>query len=145
MCQESTFRMWTSTGRTESSRRSSEERHFPCAVRFFEKCIIYDGGARRYEIHEHVEEVLEFWEGIKERADKIDFKELLDEKIGYPTPISYEDWIEKNHYEKIRPADTKWLYRQEQGYIESMKNITLKELADQRITEFTDSLKKYML
>ena len=33
----------------------------------FEKCIIYDGGARRYEIHEHVEEVLEFWEGIKER------------------------------------------------------------------------------
>ena len=82
---------------------------------------------------------------IKERADKIDFKELLDEKIGYPTPISYEDWIEKNHYEKIRPADTKWLYRQEQGYIESMKNITLKELADQRITEFTDSLKKYML
>ena len=33
----------------------------------------------------------------------------------------------------------------EQGYIESMKNITLKELADQRITEFTDSLKKYML
>ena len=111
----------------------------------FEKCIIYDGGARRYEIHEHVEEVLEFWEGIKEREDKIDFKELLDEKIGYPTPISYEDWIEKNHYEKIRPADTKWLYRQEQGYIESMKNITLKELADQRITEFTDSLKKYML
>ena len=82
---------------------------------------------------------------IKERADKIDFKELLDEKIGYSTPISYEDWIEKNHYEKIRPADTKWLYRQEQGYIESMKNITLKELADQRITEFTDSLKKYML
>ena len=44
----------------------------------FEKCIIYDGGARRYEIHEHVEEVLEFWEGIKERADKIDFKELLE-------------------------------------------------------------------
>lgn len=34
VCQESTFWMWTSTGRTESSRRSSEERHFPCAVRF---------------------------------------------------------------------------------------------------------------
>ncbi len=39
----------------------------------FEKCIIYDGGARRYEIHEHVEEVLEFWEGIRDRADQIDF------------------------------------------------------------------------
>ncbi len=53
-------------------------------IPLFEKCIIYDGGARRYEIHEHVEEVLEFWEGILERADKIDFKELLDEKLGYP-------------------------------------------------------------
>ncbi|MFR0789628.1 MAG: hypothetical protein ACLSHW_02420 [Lachnospiraceae bacterium] len=30
--------------------------------------------------------------------------------------------------EKIRPADTKWLYRQEQGYVESMKDITLEEL-----------------
>lgn len=50
-----------------------------------------------------------------------------------------------NHYEKIRPADTKWLYRQEQGYVESMKNITLEELAQQRIDEFTGALRKYIL
>ena len=111
----------------------------------FEKCIIYDGGARRYEIHEHVEEVLEFWEGIRERAEKIDFKELLDEKLGYSTPISYEEWVNANHYQKIRPADAKWLYRQELGYIESMKDITLKELAEQRIGEFTSALHKYIL
>ena len=111
----------------------------------FEKCIIYDGGARRYEIHEHVEEVLEFWNGIKERAGQIDFGTLLEEKLGYELPISYEDWIHANHYEKIRPADTKWLYRQEQGYVESMKNITLEELAQQRIDEFTGALRKYIL
>ena len=111
----------------------------------FEKCIIYDGGARRYEIHEHVEEVLEFWKGIRDRADRIDFAKLLEEKLGYELPVSYEDWIHYNHYEKIRPADTKWLYRQEQGYVESMKNITLKELAEQRIGEFTDALRKYIL
>lgn len=111
----------------------------------FEKCIIYDGGARRYEIHEHVEEVLEFWEGIRDRADRIDFRELLAEKLGYPLPVSYEDWVHYNPYEKIRPADTRWLYRQEQGIIESMKNITLKELAEQRIGEFTDALRKYIL
>lgn len=111
----------------------------------FEKCIIYDGGARRYEIHEHVEEVLEFWEGIRDRADRIDFAKFLEEKLGYELPVSYEDWIHYNHYEKIRPADTKWLYRQEQGYVESMKNITLKELAEQRIGEFTDALRKYIL
>ncbi len=77
-----------------------------------------------------------------ERADKIDFKELLDEKLGYPTPISYEDWLAHNHYQESSPADTKWLYRQEQGYIESMKNITLKELAEQRIGEFRSALRK---
>ena len=111
----------------------------------FEKCLIYDGGARRYEIHEHVKEVLEFWEGIEERADKIDFHKLLEEKLGYELPISFEDWIKVNHYEKIKPADVKWLYRQEQGYVESMKGISLKEMAQQRIEEFTEALKKYML
>lgn len=111
----------------------------------FEKCIIYDGGARRYEIHEHVEEVLEFWNGIAERADQIDFDKLLEEKLGYPLPISYEDWLHANHYEKIRPEDTKWLYRQEQGYVESMKGANLKELAEQRIAEFTRALRKYIL
>ena len=111
----------------------------------FEKCIIYDGGARRYEIHEHVKEVLEFWEGILERADRIDFEKLLEEKLGYPLPVSYEEWIALNHYDKIRPEDAGWLYRQEKGFVESIKTMTLKELAEQRIAEFTGALKKYML
>ena len=111
----------------------------------FEKCIIYDGGARRYEIHEHVEEVLAFWEGILKRADQIDFEELLAEKLGHALEISYEDWIAVNHYQKIRGADTRWLYQQERGYIESVRGISLKELAEQRIAEFTGTLKKYIL
>ena len=114
-------------------------------VDFYWKGGIVAPEFRRYEIHEHVEEVLEFWNGIKERAGQIDFGTLLEEKLGYELPISYEDWIHANHYEKIRPADTKWLYRQEQGYVESMKNITLEELAQQRIDEFTGALRKYIL
>ena len=111
----------------------------------FEKCIIYDGGARRYAIHEHVEEVLAFWEGILKRADQIDFEELLAEKLGHALEISYEDWIAVNHYQKIRRADTRWLYQQERGYIESVRGMSLKELAEQRIAEFTGTLKKYIL
>lgn len=111
----------------------------------FEKCIIYDGGARRYEIHEHVEEVLAFWEGILKRADQIDFEELLAEKLGHALEISYEDRIAVNHYQKIRRADTRWLYQQERGYIESVRGMSLKELAEQRIAEFTGTLKKYIL
>jgi hypothetical protein len=111
----------------------------------FEKCIIYDGGARRYEIHEHVEEVLEFWEGMLARADQINMKDLLEEKIGYPIPITYEDWLRCNHYEKLNPDQTKWLYRLEMGYIEGVKNVTLREIAEQRIAEFKKALRKYMI
>ena len=111
----------------------------------FEKCIIYDGGARRYEIHEHVEEVLAFWEGILKWADQIDFEELLAEKLGHALEISYEDWIAVNHYQKIRRADTRWLYQQERGAIESVRGMSLKELAEQRIAEFTGTLTKYIL
>ena len=111
----------------------------------FEKCIIYDGGARRYEIHVHVEEVLEFWKEMLARADKIDFKALLDEKLGYATPITFEDWVKANHYEKISTSVNKWLYKQEQGYVQSMQDVTLKEIAEERIQEFTTVLKKYIL
>ena len=78
----------------------------------FEKCTIYDGGSRRYEIHEHIEEVLEFWNGILERADSIDKQALLEEKLGHPLPISYEDWLKDCHYEKLDKKTTRWLYQQ---------------------------------
>ena len=73
------------------------------------------------------------------------FRKLLEEKLGYELPIDYEDWIAANHYGLIRPEDARWLYRQEQGYVESMKNVTVKELAEQRIAEFTGALRKYIL
>lgn len=111
----------------------------------FEKCIIYDGGARRYEIYEHVEEVLDFWRGIAQRADQINFKELLDEKLGYPTPISYDEWLKVNHYEKIKGSQTEWLYHQELGYIQGIGKASLKEIAEERIAEFTMALRKYII
>ena len=39
----------------------------------------------------------------------------------------------------------KWLYKQEQGYIQSMQDVTLKEIAEERIEQFTTALKKYIL
>ena len=111
----------------------------------FEKCIIYDGGARRYEIHEHVEEVLEFWNGILARADKIDKQALLEEKLGHALPISYEDWLKDCHYEKLDAKLTRWLYQQERGFVESLRGISLEQIALQRIEEFTSTLKKYIL
>lgn len=111
----------------------------------FEKCTIYDGGARRYEIHEHIEEVLEFWNGILARADGIDKQALMEEKLGHSLSISYEDWIQDCHYEKLDPRETRWLYQQERGFVESLKEVSIKQIALQRIEEFTNTLRKYIL
>lgn len=111
----------------------------------FEKCTIYDGGARRYEIHEHIEEVLEFWEGILERADQIDFPALIEEKLGHPLPISYEDWLADCHYQQLDPRETQWLYHQETGFVQSLSGTTLRAIAQQRIEEFKAALRKYIL
>ena len=80
-----------------------------------------------------------------ERADRIDFTRLLEEKLGCPLDASYEEWIHINHYEEIEERVTKWLYRQEKGYITSLGDATLKEIAAERIEEFTAALRKYML
>lgn len=111
----------------------------------FEKCTIYDGGARRYEIHEHIVEVLEFWQGIRKRSDSIAMKDLLEEKLGHAIPITYEDWIKCNHYELLCPSMTHFLYQQEMGFIESVKHLTIADIANQRIEEFTSALSKYMI
>ena len=78
-------------------------------------------------------------------ADRIDMRKLLEEKLGYALPVSYEDWLRYNHYEKLDPIQTKWLYTQELGYIESVKDVTIREIASQRIAEFTHALRKYVL
>ncbi len=111
----------------------------------FEKCTIYDGGARRYEIGDHVNEVLEYWEGILDRAQCIDLKQLTDEKLGYETPVSLEDWIGYNHYEQLDRALVEELYAQEQEYLASLEGVTVEEIARQRIDEIRSALHKYML
>ena len=70
---------------------------------------------------------------------------LLEEKLGCPLGASYEEWIHINHYEEIDVRVTKWLYRQEKGYIASLGDAALKEIAAERIEEFTATLRKYML
>lgn len=111
----------------------------------FEKCTIYDGGARRYEIADHVDEVLEYWEGILERADQIDFKALTAEKLGYETPVSLEDWKLINHYEALDDSLCTELYEQELDFLKKLENVTLKQIAMQRIMEIKTRLAKYRI
>lgn len=110
-----------------------------------EKCIIYDGGARRYEISDHIDEVLAYWHGIQDRAEQIDMKALLAERLGYSLDASLEEWVEKNHYEHIKPEVRNKLYRFEQNYIRRMQDADLKGIAKKRIDEIEERLQKYRI
>jgi hypothetical protein len=109
----------------------------------FEKCIIYDGGARRYEIPDHYHEVTEYWENIREVADNFTFKDFLDEKLGYPTPISFEKWLELNHYQKLDQKEMTELYTFEREFASRSEDLSIIRIADRRLNEFKAALKKY--
>lgn len=94
-----------------------------------EKCIIYDGGARRYEIPLHIEEVCEYWEGILERADVIDPKALVQEKLGYEGPLDYEAWMQVTRV----PEGHKELWKKEQDYLAAAQTLDLGAIARKRL------------
>ena len=111
----------------------------------FEKCIIYDGGARRYEIADHIKEVSEYWEGIRDRAETIDIRALMTERMGYAHPISFDDWRTKNHYREMDVVRMKRLYELEKEYVETIaeSGLTMYPIARQRLKEFTLAMSGY--
>jgi hypothetical protein len=109
----------------------------------FEKCIIYDGGARRYEIPVHFEEVFEYWHGILERADSIDVPALVGEKLGYDGPLDYAVWLLVTGLGTLPQEGLRELWEMEQDLCRRASSIDLKELAERRINEITFISKNY--
>ena len=109
----------------------------------FEKCIIYDGGARRYEIPDHYHEVTEYWENISKVADNFKFKDFLDEKLGYTTPISQDKWLELNHYQHLDKDEMNGLYAKEKEFAQRSADLSIREIAARRLKEFRKALFKY--
>ena len=107
----------------------------------FEKCIIYDGGARRYEIPAHYAEVMEYWEALLAKAPQIDFPAFIAEKIGYSRPITYDAWRALNGYSEL---DVRKLYDLEQHYLDILSTRTLQEICERRIREIRADLGKYV-
>ena len=103
----------------------------------FEKCIIYDGGARRYEIPLHIYEVMDYWEGILERAHIIDTKALAGEKLGYPVPLPYDNW------KAVTGIPDGWeeLWKKEQELLSGAARLDLAAIARRRLSSM-DSLRK---
>ncbi|MBQ7194736.1 MAG: hypothetical protein IJS07_03790 [Bacteroidales bacterium] len=108
-----------------------------------EKCIIYDGGARRYEIPVHFDEALEYWEGVLERAELIDPVRLVGEKLGYYESVSYEDWLELTHFQNLEDESLRHLWADEIRFLESAGTLNLAEIARKRISDIKAILKLY--
>ena len=104
-----------------------------------EKCIIYDGGARRYQLPVHFEEVLEYWEGILERSDRIDARALLEEKLGYTGPVEFEDWLDITHLRGLKNLEPLWA--DEQALLQ--RDIDLHDLAARRIASIKNLKLQY--
>ena len=108
-----------------------------------EKCIIYDGGARRYEIPVHFEEVLEYWEGIRERAGSIDPKALTGEKLGYDEPLPFERWKQVTCLDGLEEKAIRPLWEKETALLKAAPELDLKALAERRIASVTTKQKQY--
>ncbi len=108
-----------------------------------EKCIIYDGGARRYEIPVHFEEVLDYWEGIRSRAGSIDPKALVGEKLGYDSPLPFDDWKQVTGLDGLDEQALRPLWKKETALLESAPSLDLKAVAERRIASVTTKQKQY--
>ena len=108
-----------------------------------EKCIIYDGGARRYEIPVHFHEALEYWEGLWARADRVDPASLVAEKLGYDHPLTFEEWLALNHYCDPTDEDLQRLWADEAELLESAGALSLETIAMQRINAINTILQQY--
>ena len=104
-----------------------------------EKCIIYDGGARRYEIPLHFEEVLEYWEGIRSRAGVIDTLALVREKLGYDGPVDFDKWLDVTYLRGIEGLEDIWAG--EKSLLENLPD--LKALSERRIAAISNLKKQY--
>ena len=107
----------------------------------YEKCIIYDGGARRYEIPDHYREVVEYWNEVLAVADEKDIMDLTQERLGYKAPISYEDWLRVTHFTCL--GDQSVLYSDERVFLAKAKTLTLREVATTRLQQIKQTLKGY--
>ena len=104
-----------------------------------EKCIIYDGGARRYQLPVHFEEVLEYWDGIRDRASQIDVRALLEEKLGYAGPVDFESWLDITHLRGLEDLGALWA--DEQALLQ--RDINLRAVAERRIASINYLKQQY--
>jgi len=105
----------------------------------FEKCAIYDGGARRFEQLDHIKCITTYWEELHRLATHIDTHLFLVEKFGYAKDITYKKWLQLNNYNCTENTSLIDLFNKEILYFEYVISCGLQKIANER----TAYLKNY--
>lgn len=103
-----------------------------------EKCVIYDGGARRFEQIDHIFCILDYWKSLAVKADHVQMRDLLEEKYGYCVPLPFEQWRKINHYGSLTTGKLEMLYRMEQVFLGKFLQISLCQMAEFRFKWLKD-------
>lgn len=104
----------------------------------FEKCAIYDGGARRFEKKIHINTIISYWNALCLMGNKINLQEFYQEKMGYYSDLTFPDlgdWIRFNHYEKCDEKKMASLYLIEKNFYYALEINNLLDIATERYRE----------
>lgn len=108
----------------------------------FEKCIIYDGGARRFEIPNHIDEVAEYWHELAAVASQSSLPDFLAEKLGYTLRATYEQWLDACHLNDTEL--NKALWNKETAVAASvLQNYTLAQVCETQLNKFEQQMAKF--
>ena len=104
----------------------------------FEKCCIYDGGARRFEPKDHISCILKYWSNLISKANEIKIADFLLEKYGYGDIISFEEWKGINCYKSLNIKTLKDLYQSEISFFQKTIQLSLSQIAESRFNDLNN-------
>ena len=108
------------------------DRLFEDDYALFEKCAIYDGGARRFEKNLHITSILDYWFNLSKVGFNINLQELFIEKMGYSVSNNFYDWIKVNGYVRLDKNKLYDLYIKEKQFFNNIKEKSINCLAEDR-------------
>ena len=98
----------------------------------FEKCAIYDGGARRFEMRDHIICITNYWRSLCELRE-FDTQLIIKEKLGYVHELSFDEWVERNNYQSISKShDLNLIYINEISKIKRLNSIGMYNISISR-------------
>lgn len=104
----------------------------------FEKCAIYDGGARRFEKKLHINTIMSYWNALRQLGDRINLQEFYREKMGLYSDYNFpelDSWAKINHYEKCNEKEMDSLYCFEKDFYHSLEKNNIVDIATSRYEE----------